>query len=487
MLLERQKRGGSTFPTTDFFNHHLPLNMLKKLASLIYLFAGLFSISAAQVFDITQYGASSDLADNSTAIHAAAKALAEHGGGTLYVPTGVFRCGMLHFQQSDLHLHLAPGAVLQANPAAIEATYQAEKRAVFILFEECENLSISGPGTIRGTGKDTLGVSRFHPYPPASFRYDLLIISRSRGLRVRDLSLVESEMFTLHLSECTEVVIDGVIIRNNYFHPNTDAIDLDRCTNVHISNCHITAGDDGICFKNGSERVVITNCTIQTPSTAIKFGTSTEGTFRDISVSNCVIFNSMAGVGILMKDGGLVEHCSFSNLSISNIDDTLLVNQGIAHQQVPLLIDIDLRDSTSKPGIVRHISFDNIDIHSEHPVLIQGMRAQPIESLTLSNIRFHVRRGYSLDQRKKPKGFADSKFLYHDDHRLTEFVRKEVYFSLANIKGLEVSHISVQVSPEVAATYPRKVLGLYQVQEEWLEHVRLSGGESKLENLVERN
>jgi polygalacturonase len=438
----------------------------------------------AQVYDITAFGASPELPDNGPAIRRAIAAAKQQGGGTIQVPAGVFRSGALRMDGDGIHLSLMAGAVLQADATLVEATQEPDSRPVFIRIESAHGVTITGPGTIRGTGQDTLAVSRFHPFPAPAFRYDLVQISDCQGVRVRDLNLVESELFTLNLHHCEDVVIDGVIIRNNYFHPNTDAIDLEECHNVHISNCHLTAGDDGICFKEGSERVVITNCTIETPSTGIKFGTSTTGTFRYIRVSNCVIYNAMVGVGMFMKDGGLIEHCSFSDLIISNIEDTLLVGSGIVHQQIPLYIDVDLRDEQSPAGVVRHISFTDIDINSEHPMLIQGLKAQPIEDLTLRDIRIHIRRGYDLGLRKKPKGFSDKKFWYHDDHRLTAFVRQPHYATIANVHGLMIEGLTVQVHPEIHAAHPRQVLGLYGVKDMTVNGLHLIGPVSSEADLM---
>ena len=423
----------------------------------------------AQVFLITDFGASPARADNAPAIQAAIDAAAVTGG-IVQVPAGHFQAGSIYLR-SHLQLQLGPGAILQANPAAI----QAAGERVFILADSLTDLTITGPGTILGTGQDTLAVSRFHPFPPPAFRYDLMHVTHSQRIRISQVTFRDAEMFTLGLFYCEDVLLDGLIIRNNYYRPNTDAIDPGHCKNVHITNCHITAGDDGICFKNACENVVISNCTIETPSTGIKFGTSTAGVFRNIHVTNCVIYNAMTGIGMYMKDGGLIEQCHFSHLTIHNIEDTLAVNPGIVHQQVPIFIDIDLRDSSAQAGRIRDITFSDISIHSAHPVLIQGMAVQPIENLTLRHIDYRVRHAIDLSRRRKPKGFADSKFYYHGDHRLTAYAQQPAWVTLAHVNGLVVDQVRVQCAPEVYTQGPRHALGIYASQGVEMQGVRLRG------------
>jgi len=248
--------------------------------------------------------------------------------------------------------------------------------------------------------------------------------------------------------------MDGIRINNNYFHANSDGIDPVNCRNVIITNCMITAGDDCICFKESAEDVVVSNCILSTPATAIKIGTATEGIFRHMVFSNIIVRNSMAGIGIFMKDGGVVENLQFNHMIIEDIQDTTLVNSGIVHQQAPIFIDVDLRNSNSAAGTVRNISFSDMDIYSYNSVLIQGMETKAIEGIFMSGIRFYRTMPFDFSGRRKPKGIADSKYYLHDDSRLTRYASIPASLVFANVDNLNLNNIWIIPQVEEKQGFP---------------------------------
>lgn len=449
---------------------------MKPIVLLAGILFGLIVPATAATYDIRDYGAVPDTTVNSAAaIQRAIDACAEAGGGTVRIPTGHFMSGIL-FLKSNITLELEAGAVLYASSR--KADYLVEGRGQMhhlIQADSAMNIAVTGRGILHGRGEADFGVPRHPTSSPGPFRRGIVLLRHCTNVTIRDVQFRYSDMFTITMGHCENVVIDGVVIQNNYFRANSDGIDPGNCRNVTISNCHITAGDDCICFKNGGERILVTNCTLQTPSTAIKFGTSTKDVFRDILVTNCAIYNSMAGIGMYMKDGGTIQGATFSNLSIQNIVDSLSVNAGIAGQQAPIYIDIDKRNPDSPIGKVQDITFDNIRIESAQGILIQGMKVQPVERLRLRNIDFTVSGAFDYRFRKKPKGFADKRFHPHSDDRLTEFARKESYVTLANVRGLHVENIAVTVEEPVARRFPRVALGVFQVENATLENINRNG------------
>lgn len=425
-------------------------------------------------FPISDYGALGDsLTVNTQAIQEAIDACYHAGGGRVIVPPGIFFTGAFELR-SSVHLYLTSGALLQATDNQSDFVLPDGEETMFLInARNSEGISISGNGTIQGTGQKDMGVPRTPTDGPPGFRYFLLNFENCKNVSIRNVRFQYSEMFAISLHKCEDVVIDGVTIKNNYFRANTDGIDPGLCKNVVISNCIITAGDDGICFKQGGENITVTNCIITTPASGIKFGTSTDQSFKNIQVNNCIIYNSMVGVGMYMKDGGTIESCRFSDLSISNIEDTASINQGIVHQQVPLYIDIDKRTASSPLGTVRHIVFENISIQSDNAILLQGMKEKPLQNIVMRNIDFQVTRNFPFDKRKKPKGFADSKFLYHDDHRLTQFARKESYATIANVDGLLVENLRVYVPKKVYEKHPREPILMINTSDSDHNNVKL--------------
>ena len=92
-----------------------------------------------------------------------------------------------------------------------------------------------------------------------------------KNVLIQGVTLTNSPSWTINTILCDNVTIDNVTINNPYDSPNTDGIDPESCSNIHISNCHVDVGDDRIAIKAGTEgtaervpckNITITNCTI---------------------------------------------------------------------------------------------------------------------------------------------------------------------------------------------------------------------------------
>ncbi len=441
------------------------MKLIHTIFTLSILANFVLSAENSGVFVITEFGAKSgDNFNNQQYIQKAIDKCFSEGGGTVTIPPGIFYTGA--FQLKDnVELHLAPGSVLKASELKEEYVINGEQLTRLIVAENADNITFTGEGLILGTGEADGPVKRNVTTKMPEFRPGLIQLDSCTNVTIKNISLKHSDFFAITLNKCTDILIHGLTIRNNYFHPNSDGIDPGECKNLIISDCNIISGDDCICFKGGGENVVINNCILSTPSTAIKFGTLTTKTFKDFTISNCIIYNSMTGLGMYMKDGGTIENISFNNISIEDIQDTNMVNSGIIHQQVPIYIDIDKRTENSPLGTIKNIRFSNISISSYNSILIQGMKKQPVENIFMDNIFLTVTHPFSFSGRKKPKGFAESKFLYHDDHREKEFAQKESYLTLANVDGAVVQNVIVSVNAETYHLFPRNSAAFYNVQE----------------------
>lgn len=98
----------------------------------------------SQTFNVTDYGALGDnLHDNVPAFVRAIETCNKSGGGTVYVPRGMYKMNASIGLLSNVRLQLSDGAILSFSP---EVTY-------LIQCDEKENISITGPGKIRGGSK----------------------------------------------------------------------------------------------------------------------------------------------------------------------------------------------------------------------------------------------------------------------------------------------------------------------------------------------
>jgi polygalacturonase len=423
----------------------------------------------ARVWDVTELGARGDKEANDTAaIQKAIDGAAQAGGGTVYVPTGDYRCGQLQLR-SNVTLHIEAGATLWVS--SDKADYK--RGNTFLLAQDQNNIAIEGRGTIHGTGQEDLQRKRGDKRPRPDWRVGILKFTGCTNVSIRDVTVRYSDSWTLDLERCEDVVIDGVRILNNYYRVNADGIDPVSCRRVRISNCSIVAGDDCIvCKTRGGqpcEDIVVTNCVLESIATAVKIGTESPSDFRNILVSNCVIRNSTIGLGIFIKDGGTAERISFSNCTIETIRQPELANESLKDSIYPIFVDIEKRQADSRIGKIRDLSLSDISILSDNGVLIQGMSAGRIENVSMRNVTMRVDRAFDYAKRKKHVG---GKTEQTEDRRETIYTRQPSYVTLANLDGLTVDGLRVLIPDEVFAKYNRSALSLHSVSKAIISDIR---------------
>ena len=77
------------------------------------------------------------------------------------------------------------------------------------------------------------------------FRPPFIHPIRCKNVRVEGVKIINSPFWTVNPEFCDNVTIKGITI-HNVPSPNTDGINPESCKNVHISDCHISVGDDCI-------------------------------------------------------------------------------------------------------------------------------------------------------------------------------------------------------------------------------------------------
>jgi len=201
----------------------------------------------AAVYNVRDHGAKGDRKTNDrAAIQSAIEAAAKAGGGIVYFPAGDYLSGTLRLR-SNITLQLAPGATLWASTDKCD--YE-KGYSQLLLAENADHASILGSGTINGQAIADLGRRKGVKDKMSSFRTHIMLFQNCRNITIRDITILYSDAWTIHLKRCDTVFIDGVTILNNYNRTNSDGIDPTSCRNVHISNCHIVAGDDCIVLKD---------------------------------------------------------------------------------------------------------------------------------------------------------------------------------------------------------------------------------------------
>jgi polygalacturonase len=307
------------------------------------------------------------------------------GGGTVSIPQGTYLTHTI-FLKSGVNINIQKGAVILGDTKPSAFT-----RAV-IFAENIENASITGMGVINGQGfaKD---------FPMKGQRHNDVCLLKCKNITVQDVTMINAPTWVFRILECDWVMVRGVKIYS-YANQNNDGIDIDA-KNVTISDCIIDSEDDAICLKSDNpkflvENIAITNCIIGTNCNAIKFGTSSNCGFKNITISNCVVrwpaaaakipprstlkgcdTDTIMEIGIALEvvDGGFMDQVAISNITMTGI-------------QTPLFIRLGNRKG---PGSLKNIIISNITATDETMLnsSITGIPGSYVENVILKDFIFN--------------------------------------------------------------------------------------------------
>ena len=377
--------------------------------------------------NVRTQGAKGDgAATDSPAINKAIEAVAAVGGGTVYFPAGVYLSYSIRLK-SKVGLYLDHGAVILAGPTPLDGTTSggydaAEPQGAWepyqdyghnhwhnslIWGENLEDFSITGPGLIWGKGLSRGWDPAHDPERPDSSKPGVgnkaIALKNCRSVLLRDFKILEGGWFGLLATGVDNLTIDNLIIDTN-----RDGIDIDCCRNVRVSNCTVNSPwDDGICPKSSfalgyarpTENLTITNCYVtggyalgtvldgtwkpvakdrEIPTGRIKMGTESNGSFRNVTISNCV-FESCRGLAIETVDGALAEDINFSGVTMRDL------------RSAPLFLRLGTRlrgPSDAKPGVLRRVILSNITCSSSArmPSILAGVPGHPVEDINIHDV-----------------------------------------------------------------------------------------------------
>ena len=345
--------------------------------------------------------------------------------------------------------------------------------------EGATKISITGKGNINGQTTADHG-GRWGVTQPLKFRTGILRFIDCREIAVRDVTILNSDAWTLHFRRCEDVQVDGVTIRNNYRRQVSDGIDPDMCRNVRISRCNISSGDDCIVLKtmeaHPCENITISDCVLESAASALKLGTESHGDFRNIRVTNCTITNTHTGIGLYLKDGGTMENITFSNIRIACCAP-------LARTVTPVFMDIERRNPDSRLGRIRNVTFENLEITSGSGILVQGMPESPIEKLTFRNVNFRVDRADDYSKRRKPIGGRRST----NDGRDALFAQLPSYFTVGYAKDLVIDGLRVDISEPAHKQQERSAFCGRYLDGFSLRHVRRQPEQGKIPSVDLQN
>ena len=375
--------------------------------------------------------------------------------------------------------------------------------------ENLTNVSILGPGMIWGRGlvrnggqsrtqpqNDALNANRTNE-PKQPFGYPnprdavepgwgnkAISLKLCRNVIIRDITIFHGGHFAILATGVDNLTIDNIKIDTN-----RDGIDVDACKNVRISNCTVNSPfDDGICPKSSfalgyaraTENITITNCQVSgydegtlldgtfkrdfrnangtfSPTGRIKFGTESNGGFKNITITNSV-FDYCRGLALESVDGALLEDVTISNITMRDISNSpffLRLGGRMRGPQGPAV------------GVLRRVVISDVIVYNAEPKyasIISGIPGHDIEDVTLNNIRIYYKGGGTKEQAALQP--LEKQTDYPEP---TMFGEMPAYgFFIRHVRGLVMSDVKVTYLKEDV----RSPFILFDAKEVELRHIK---------------
>ena len=437
------------------------------------------SSASGSIFNIRNYGAIGDGKNlDSKAINAAIEAAAAAGGGTVYFPAGVYASYSIRLK-SNITLYLDQGAVILAESTPHEGLPSggydaAEPQGAWepyqdyghnhwhnslIWGEGIHNIAILGQGLLWGKGLSR-GWDTQMDLPDSrkpGVGNKAIALKNCYNVTLRDFSILQGGWFGLLATGVDNLTVDNLIVDTN-----RDGFDFDCCKNVRVLNCTVNSPwDDGICPKSSyalgypriTENITITNCMVtggyqlgsvldgtwkkheQGPKVyktgRIKFGTESNGGFRNITVSNCVFDNSH-GFILESEDGAVCEDITLTNISMRDTAGS------------PIFIRLGSRmrgPKDAKIGYIRRLLISNISSSGATvlPSILSGIPGYSIEDVKISNIYLHQAGGAPAETAALEPPENETK--YPDPEMFGDI--PATGFFLRHIRNLEMSNVEI--------------------------------------------
>ncbi len=412
---------------------------------IIAIFLLAFQTIYAKEYNIKDFGAVRNQL-STPAIQKAIDACYEDGGGTVIVPSGMYLTGAI-ILKSNINLYLEQGAELRSSENMADFVVGTGRYGM-IFCEDATNVSISGKGVINAMGSQFYEVDKNHTVSSGlgdTKEYDKMVTRQKEDylnegvfftdgpikrkptrpgnsivffhctkIIIKDVTVLDTPVWAIRFGYCEDVLVDGISILNNLMIPNSDGIHLTTSRNVRIDNCEIRAGDDAIIvtgftrrientpgfdskeqdkYKYGNksiyaENIQVTNCHLQSRSSAIRIGYG-QHPIRRIIFDNIIISESNRGIGVFAHDASNIEELIFSNIFI----ETRLHNGVWWGNGEPIHLSSISRLPNQPVGQIKDVQFNNIIATGGHGILVYGDEKSHMENIQFNNVQLSILKG----------------------------------------------------------------------------------------------
>ncbi|MCQ3034704.1 MAG: glycosyl hydrolase family 28 protein [Bacilli bacterium] len=258
---------------------------------------------------------------------------------------------------------------------------------------------------------------------------------------ISDVNLLNATDLALYVAGCNYGEIKNVKMR-----VYIDGISPDNCHHLKIHDCEVEAGDDALVFKSSytlnrleiCDDIKCYNLKLKSRCNAIKFGTETNGGFKNIHIRNCDIRDCrITGISVESVDGGHLDNITFKDIIMKNVGAPLFVHLG--HR---------LRGPEGTTiGSIKNIHFENVKAVGPYRVY-KCVPWNYVSYVAKDTVQFP---GFYSKQKREPVGTwqITSNFCGLEGHNIENITFKDIYFELdGGVKEFN------PIVPEKAPDYP---------------------------------
>jgi polygalacturonase len=430
---------------------------------------------ASKIYNVLEYGAKNDgVTLNTSTVQAAIDACSANGGGTVIFFAGEYVLSTV-FLRDNVRIFLKKGAKILGAPRFDDycfhekidyPAYQDQSHTYFncsmFVGISCENIAICGEGEIdmRSVWDEENKRDIVHRGPKC------IALKECRNVEICGIEIYNATDLAIYFAGCENVEINGVKMR-----VYIDGISPDNSKNVHIHDCDIDCGDDGIVFKSSytlnridvCRNITVRDCRVKSRCSAIKFGTETNGGFYDITVENIDIRETrITGIAIESVDGAIIDRLALKNIRMRNVGAPLFIHlgqrmRGPEGREIGRIRNVTLENISAEgpyepyaaiawnyasfvaKDLLQHPwSMDRGPAEKQLTSNVCGLNGIPLENITLRNVSFTVEGGVCEFNKTVPDKAPEypEVFVYG-----RELPAKGIYFR--HVNGLVLENVKI--------------------------------------------
>lgn len=440
--------GAGLYKTTDEYDVYVDGEFIKKAETVVFTLYDLkpgrnYTVAVANAekkicgivkaetkkeyvtLDVKKFGAKGDGEQDDTKFIQAA-ILACPKDGRVLIPEGVYRFTNI-FLKSNVNIELAENAELKAFTdrwqfpilQGITPTYDGEEDynlgswegnplnmfAGVITGIDVENVTIYGKGTINGNAsKEDWWLNP--KQPRGAFRPRLFFINHCNHVALQGITLKNSPSWTIHPYFSDDLGFYNITVNNPSDSPNTDGLDPESCRRVEIAGVQFSLGDDCIAVKSGkiyfgkkfkqpSEDIRIHHCLMQNGHGAVTLGSEMAGGVKNLSVEDCVFFDTDRGLRIKTRRGrgkdAILDNIIFRRIDMDHVMTPFVVNSFYfcdPDGKTDYVQSRELYPVDDRTPVIKKLIFEDIDAKNCHVAgaYMEGLPEQKIEEIVMRNV-----------------------------------------------------------------------------------------------------